>query len=295
MHVVRYLIVAVAAIVTLSAALIAWMPDARFIDTVPLTLGIGTAGLVAVTTASLLFKDRLTENGKRIAMVGFLLFVLVPTVWATTAYIHQDRTSWSGGEVHYHADFEVVVDGEQHNLVDPRMFCERSQESSYMCRLNDRVGLTEYHEHNDQRLHLEGTFKHREEATLGAFFETFGGALTDTEIRYPTNDGWVNRTEQGNRTLKVIVERGVGGTRGWCALDPAVPRGDRCIDPYLNGPVDTPADYVISPYQRGPPLDTIFIIYDDTPILDALGDLREDGAYTYRGETFEVVKSGEGY
>lgn len=295
MHVLRYILGAVAAIVALSAAAIAWMPEARLIGAVPLAIGLGCVTLIGATVVALLVEDRLAERGKHLMMVVFLLGILVPTIYTAVAYIHTSQTSWSGGEVHYHADFEVIVDGERYNLVDPRLFCERSEEGDYMCRLNDRVGLTEYHEHNDQRIHLEGTFKTRDEATLAAFFEAFGGTLTDTTIRYPTNEGWTNRTETGNRTLKVLVERGAGGTRDWCALDPAASDADRCIDTYLDERVTTPEDYVISPYQRGVTLDTIFIIYDDTSLPAALADLRDDGAYTYDGETFEVLKSGEGY
>lgn len=295
MHVVRYLLGAVAAIVALTAATIASMPDARLVAFVPQAIGAGIAVILVTTAAALVLEGKMAEGGKRALMLVFLAAVLLPTIFTVTAYIHETQTSWSGGEVHYHADFEVIVDGERRALQDPRLFCERSTEGSYMCRLNDRVGITEYHEHNDQRIHLEGTFKTRDDATLSAFFEAFGGTLTPTGLRYPTNDGWVNRTEAGNRTLKILVERGVGGTRDWCALDPAAPEPDRCIDPYLNEPVTTPEDYVISPYQRGPALDTIFVIYDDTSLEDALADLREDDAYTYGGETFEVLKTGEGY
>ncbi len=295
MDVIRPLAASAVAIAALAAATIIWMPDARLIQHVPLFIGVGTALLIGNTAVALWAEDRLADQGKRLLMTVFLLAILVPTVYTVTAYIHENQTSWSEGEVHYHADFEVIVDGERHALIDPGAFCERSSEAAYMCRLNDRVGITEYHEHNDQRIHLEGTFKYREEATLSAFFEAFGGELSSTEIRYPTNGDWINRTETGNRTLKVLVERGAGGSRDWCALDATVPIEDRCIDPYLGEHVSTPADYVISPYQRGPTLDTIFIIYDDTPIDDALTDMREDGAYTYGGETFEVVKSGEGY
>lgn len=291
----RYLGYAAVAAVALSYAAITWYPDRQFADHIALSLAAGTVAVLALTAVAFHKEDTLTDRGKEILLRLFLIAVLLPTVFATAAYVHEVETSWSNGEIHWHADFEVFINGERQDLIDPGNFCgEASKESSYMCTLNDRVGITEYHEHNDMRIHLEGTFKHREEATLAAFFETFNGRLTNDELVFPTDDGTVEVSDGDGKTLKVLVERGVGGDRRWCAIGDH--GEDTCISHDTGEPATSPADYIISPYQRNPgldnpTLDTVFVIYDETPVNEALQDVREDGNYKGKG----LLKGGEGY
>lgn len=242
-------------------------PNVDFVGYVEMVLGAGTLALLVLAGLAFLNEDGLTMKDKNLLMNGFLVAVLVPSFYTAGAFIHESQTSWSQGEIHWHADFEVIVDGERQDLIDPGNFCG----SSYMCNLNDRTGSTEYHDHNDNRIHLEGVFKERDDATLSAFFETFGGTLTQEKLVMPTDDGWINVTDSGNKTLKVIVENGVGSDRNWRFVDPE--------------------SYVISPYKQGPLLDNMFIIYDDTPREEALQDLRGDGKYKGMG----LVKTGEGF
>lgn len=302
--VLRYLLYAVGAIIAFVVYTVSAHPDARFTMYVPGALMAGTAAIILLTVIALWTEDDLTEQGKGWLLRGIMIAVLLPTVFTTGAFLHEAQTTWTKGEVHYHADFEVVADGEQLNLINPSQFCKTmTRESEYMCSVNDRVGTTEYHEHNDNRIHLEGVFKTKEEASLAAFFEAFHGELTDETLRFPTNDGWVNVTEHDEKTLKVLIMRGVGKARGWCVLGENVSAEDTCIDPYGDQHVTNPVEYVISPHQQDPKagdlskavLDKIWIIYDDTSAADALQDLREDNAYTHNGETFQMTKGGEGY
>ncbi len=301
MQVLRYVLLSLVAAVPVTWAAIAYYPDALFIDHVMTAFGLGTAAIVVLVAVALYTEGQLTDAGKRYLMTGLLAATLLPTLFAVGAYVHNVQTSWSDGEVHYHADYEVVVQddaGEYHqlDLIDPSDFCERTRhESTYMCRLNDRTGAVEYHEHNDRRIHLEGTFKAREDAALDVFFELFGGTLTNTELVYPTNDRTWEVQEDGSRTLKIIVNRGVGGSRHWCGIGPAseVPADQVCHDFYTGQPARSPSDYVVSPYQRGPPLDDIWIIYDDTSFQEALQDLQDDGAY--KQFTQEKTAGAEGY
>lgn len=292
---IRYIAAAFVATIALAAGAIMWYPDTQFADYITLSLQLGTVTVLVLSAVALWKEDAFTDRGKGIMLRLFLIAVLVPTMFATAAYVHEVETSWSNGEIHWHADFEVFVDGERLDLIDPSNYCgQYSQESAYMCTLNDRVGITEYHEHNDMRIHLEGTFKHREEATLAAFFDTFQGELTNTELQFPTDDGMVEVAEDDGKTLKILVERGVGGDRHWCAIGDY--GDDTCISHDTGEPAASPAEYVISPYQRNPSLDnptldTIFVIYDETSIDEALSDVREDGEYKGMG----LQKGGEGY
>ncbi|MDY6761578.1 MAG: hypothetical protein SVY41_00855 [Candidatus Nanohaloarchaea archaeon] len=299
MKVLRYVLLAYAAGLAGVWYAVSYLPSAEFTPLVPAVMRLGVIGLAAATIAALFLKDRVEERGKRVLMTVILLLVLLPTVYAAGAWMHGVFTSWSAGEVHYHADYEVVVEdgqGEYHqlDLIDPGEFCQRTQhESTYMCKLNDRVGATEYHEHNDRRIHLEGTFKQKNDASIAAFFDTFGGELSNDRLVYPTDEKVWNVSETGDRSLKILVKRGVGGTRHWCAIGPGseVTAAQVCNDPYTGIPARSPSQYAISPFQRGPTLDDIWVIYDTASVDGALADLREDDRY----KQFQKEKTGEGY
>jgi hypothetical protein len=294
MNVPRRILYSVLLAVLATAAAIYAVPEMNFVQHVPQILLLGFFASVVLASASFYREKELTLRDKNVLMNGFLIVVLLPSLYTAGAFVHQSQTSWSGGEIHWHADFEVLVENESGgldrlDLIDPGNFCENTRhESSYMCSVNDRVGSTEYHEHNDNRIHLEGVFKEREDATLAAFFEQFDGKLRETELVYPTNDGVVERYQDENRTVKILVRKGVGN-RYWCAVSSRVNASERCSSHGRSA--DGPEEYIISPHSRGPSLDDIFIVYDDKTIEEALQDVREDGEY--RG--FGLRKSGEGY
>lgn len=290
---ILYFLVA-AAIVTVGA--VQFLSFYNFVEHVVPIFQIGFILTILLGVVSVYREEDLTMKDKSLLMNGFLIAILVPSFYAAGSFAHESQTSWSGGEVHYHADFELFVEenGElkELDLVDPGKFCDNtSHESKIMCKLNDRTGSKEYHEHNDDRIHLEGTFKTKRDASLAAFFEQFGGVLQNGKIVVSTNEGVVRKHDQDNKTLKVLVNRGTGATRHWCIIGDQVPREDVCKDDYSGEPANSPAEYVISPYSRGPNLDDIFIIYDSKPAHEALIDVREDNNYRDHG----LTKEGSGY
>ncbi|WP_414836757.1 hypothetical protein [Candidatus Nanohalococcus occultus] len=290
-----YILVAGAAFTALAVEL---FPGADFVSKVPTVIGLGIGTLAILTGISVYLEGSLDSAEKAVLMNGFLLAVMVPTVYASGSFMHETMTSWTNGEVHYHADYEVLVEenGElvRTNLVNPEEFCkDTSHESSYMCKINDRTGSTKYHEHNDQRIHLEGTFKTRESASLAAFFETFGGKITNEELIYPTTEGLVNITEDGGKQIKILVKKGVGGSREWCVVGNNAAKERTCKS--YGELATSPENYVVSPYTQNPSnseiLDKIFIVYDSKTAQQAWEDIREDDKY----EGFGLKKSGEGY
>lgn len=268
-------------------------PSMDFVQYVEPILILGSLSTLVLAGLSLYREGELNLRDKKILMNGFLVAILLPSLYTAGAFVHDSQTSWSGGEIHWHADFEVLVeqngDLERLDLIDPGNFCkETTHESSYMCSVNDRVGSTEYHEHNDNRIHLEGSFKTKRDASLASFFEQFNGQLTNTKIVFPTNDGTVEKIADAEHSVKILVNKGVGD-RHWCIVDNTVKAEDRCSS---HGDIASgPEDYIISPYSRGANLDNIFIVYDSLSPQEALKDVREDGKY--RG--FGLKKSGEGY
>ncbi|MFB6116022.1 MAG: hypothetical protein ABEK10_00785 [Candidatus Nanosalina sp.] len=281
MHLLRRIagIVLISIVATVSA--IQFMPEFNFVKYVIPVLSLSGLALLLLAAESIIKEEDLTLHDKNILMSGFLVVVLGSSLFTAGAFVHQSQTSWSGGEIHWHADYEVLVENSQGelkraDLIDPSNYCkETPHESSYMCSLNDRTGTTEYHEHNDNRIHLEGVFKEREDATLSAYFETFGGKLTSREMIYPTNSGVLRVAESNktNKTLKIIVRSGIAGERGWKIID-------------------NPADYVISPYKRGANLDDIFIVWDDRSANYVKEQLRVNNG-TYRGHG--ILKQGDGF
>ncbi len=290
--IIYFLVAAVAATV----GAIVYFPDYPFVEYVVPTLQLGFVLTILLAAVSFYREEDLNMKDKNILMNGFLVAILVPSFYAAGAFIHESQTSWSGGEVHYHADFEIFVeeDGElqELNLIDPGEYCESTNhESSVMCKLNDRTGSKEYHEHNDDRVHLEGTFKTKRSASLSAFFEQFGGVLENGKLTVPTNDGIVNKQDSENMSLKILVHRGTGPTRHWCIIGDQLPREDVCKDDYSGEPANSPSEYVVSPYSRGPNLDDVFLVYDSKPAHEALADVREDDMYRGKG----LTKEGSGY
>lgn len=282
----------------LTAVAVEFFPEADLVSHVGPVMGAGIASLFALTAISMYMESGLSGTEKEVLMNGFLIAVMVPTLFAAGSFMHQTMTSWTNGEIHYHADFEVLVEEEgelrRTNLINPSEFCKgTTHESTYMCKINDRTGSTKYHEHNDQRIHLEGTFKTRESASLAAFFETFGGTLENEHMVYPTTEGTVNVTENGNQSLKIVVKKGVGASREWCVIGENVQKENICESHGVLA--NSPGKYVISPYTQNPRngniLDKIFIVYDSKTAQEALEDLRTDDKY----EGFGLKKSGEGY
>lgn len=296
MNVLRRILYSAIVAAVLTGAAVGMFPGLELVRYVIPVVGAGLIVTLALAAVSFHSEDDLTLHDKNMLMNGFLVAILVPSFYTAGAFVHQSQTSWSGGEVHYHADFEVLVeDGgelQELDLADPGVFCKTATgQSSLMCKLNDRTGLKEYHEHNDDRIHLEGTFKTMEDASLAAFFDTFNGELSNSKLVFPTNDGVVEKTNSGNRTLKILVHRGVAGNRRWCAIGDVVPQDERCRNQYTGGYANSPSGYVVSPYSRGPNLDDIFIVYDSKTLEQALADVREDNEYS----GFGLTKEGSGY
>lgn len=316
MNVVRRLLYAFIVSVVLTGIAVFRFPQSNFVQyTIPI-LEMGTFGILLLTAISFYKEDSLTLKDKNLLMNGFLVAILVPSFYTAGAFVHQSTTSWSQGEVHWHADYEVIVYGEEEEfefspsemynpeagqfckssetgylcqveLVDPETFCANN-DAGALCGLSDRTGITKYHEHDDSRIHLEGIFKEREDATLAAFFETFGGELSTTKMKMPTNSGAVDKTEEGEYEVTTVVQKGVVRERKWCVLDNTAPQDEICRN--QRGELALgPSNYVISPYKRGPALDDIFIVYDSRNATEVLNDIREDEKY--RG--FKMYKEGE--
>jgi hypothetical protein len=183
-----------------------------------------------VLIISLLTHRHFEENHKRLAFLLIAIPVVLASLYIVASTIYLNAISVTQGPVHWHADYKVIVCNETLELVDPGF-------------LSNYVGRPDLHEHNDNRIHVEGRVMKFEDVELRSYFEAVGGKLSDDEISYMTKDGLITKKngqkcpngKEGN--LKIFVN------------------GKRIE----NGP-----EYVIYPSPLVPPGDCIIIVFDES-------------------------------
>ncbi len=145
---------------------------------------LGASLLVTILTILALSSfSTISERMRWTLFLGIAIPVLLATFYAAGTTIYLNAVSHSAGPVHWHADFEIWNCGEKVELADPS-------------GLSNRMGSPVFHEHNDNRLHIEGVVVNKEEAELEHFFEFVGGKLTGTSLLIPTNSG-IQRLQHG--------------------------------------------------------------------------------------------------
>ena len=119
----------------------------------------------------------MNEIPKKIIFYGIIIIVSIVTIYLIISTIHINLTSYSRGLVHWHADLEIIICGQEVKL--------KEAESIF----SNRVGTAEVHHHEDMRVHVEGVVNTREEATLGYFFDDINEDFTSKSILGYKNDG----------------------------------------------------------------------------------------------------------
>lgn len=189
-------------------------------------------------------------------------------------------SSDSGGPVHWHADTEYWVCGNQLELKNPT------------ATLSNKIGTSTLHEHNDQRIHLEGVVVDNVvDASLGKFMHVIDGAITDNALIVPLNsnteifedDTDIDGDNAPNPDLiaDYIVQQ--GDDRFFRAIDGQM-CGDQVADAqvfvyqfnesnntYAQKKLERPQDYVIRDNSNVPPGDCIIFEFDITkPYTDKI-------------------------
>jgi hypothetical protein len=167
-----------------------------------------------------------------------LVFFITLLIIADTAF--KVITYETKGPVHWHADFEIWNCGEEVDIIDPS-------------GLSNKVGTNVLHEHNDNRVHVEGLVKSMEEVNLQNFFEKIGGSLTKTKLIVPTNiaaleinNGDLCNNQPGK--LQVFVYK--------------VKNPDSKLFKYEQKKLENFEEYVLSPRTNVPPGDCIIVEFD---------------------------------
>jgi len=152
----------------------------------------------------------------------FSLIVFVVTVGTATLFgstIYLNVKSDSGGPVHWHADIEFWACDVQLELRNPSGF------------LSNKVGTSTLHEHNDQRIHLEGVVVDDSvDATVGKFMRVVGGNISNNSFSVPLADSVLEDFIDGDR----IDPGGVSNIQRYIKTDSigkkvlSVNNGDTC-------------------------------------------------------------------
>lgn len=193
-----------------------------------LALGI----FFVLTIISVLLKSK----SERIKYALYILFVIVAlsnTIYLAGSTIYLNQKSTTGGPVHWHADFEIWNCGDKVEVVNPK-------------GLSNKVGTEAVHEHNDNRIHIEGIILEADDASIPHFLKAVGGELRKDHLSIPTEDG-VIILENGQfcpdgqvSELQVFVYRTIKGI-------------------FSQTKLTNPESYVISPESQVPPGDCIII------------------------------------
>lgn len=136
---------------------------------------VSAAALLLLVVYSIKTKPR-KEKMKKLLFWSIVFFAVGSNLYLAGSTLYTNHVSPTGGPVHWHTDFELWNCGEYLDLVDPTGW-------------DNRVGTWEVHEHNDNRMHIEGTILDMDQASFHHFFEIIGGTVDAGGMTIPTING----------------------------------------------------------------------------------------------------------
>lgn len=146
-------------------------------------VGLAAVALIILVVYSIKKKPR-KDSVKKTLFILIAIFAIGSNFYLAGTTLYINSVSPTGGPVHWHTDYEIYNCGTKLDLVDPTGW-------------ENRVGTWEVHEHNDDRMHIEGTILDHEQDTYHHFFETVGGQIDPVAFVYPTNQGLVTIPASG--------------------------------------------------------------------------------------------------
>ncbi len=232
------------------------------------SVGLGTALLVLFVVVALVL-DSPKEWIKRWLFGAIIVVSLGATLGLIASTVAGNLNSVTGGPVHWHADFVIDHCGTEVDLLDPT-------------GLTNRIGTPVLHEHNDNRIHVEGVVQELQDVFLERFFDVIGGSFSPGFLLLPTEDGLVQLRDGGlcpggqPATLQVFAFR----TEGRVITEKKL---DREIAP----------KFVLAPHPTVPPGDCLVFQLSDRVLdqADAVCDFIRIAAD--QGE-YELVRSSNG-
>lgn len=217
--------------------------DQHFKDNSVTYVFFGSAVVLVVILFSIFHKKK--SNGlKWFLFLIILLTAIFVTFYVAWSTIYLNVISETGGPVHWHADFEIWNCGDKVDLIAPR-------------GLSNRVGSAVFHEHGDNRIHVEGVLVKKEQARLSSFFDVVGGSLTEESLVVPVDGGFVN-VKNGDDCngregkLQVFLHKVINA-------NPYMKTGFV----YKQTKLEDFEDYILSPYPNIPPGDCLIVEFGE--------------------------------
>ena len=201
-----------------------------------------SAALIVLVVYSIKTKPR-KEKMKRIVFWTIAFFAVGSNLYLAGATIYTNMVSPTGGPVHWHTDYEVWNCGQPLDLIDPTGW-------------DNRVGTWEVHEHNDNRMHIEGTILNMDQASFHHFFEITGGTIEQEGMTYPSVNGDVTLPATGScneRPAELQVFR-------LYVTNPESQKNWTYTQEKLEYPEGL--EKIMAPYSNVPPGDCLIIEYD---------------------------------
>ena len=183
-----------------------------------------------VIAASVYYKDHIGMRAKKLAFICIAAPIMLGVIYLAGTTIYLNIKSVTGGPVHWHADYEVWACGRSYELMDPE-------------DLSNKVGSEAVHEHNDNRMHVEGIIFSMEDASIGEFFEAVGGEMAGGSLSLPTPEG-IKEWKDGNFCSGMPAK--------WYMFVNSVESNEW-------------GGHIIAPYPDVPPGDRIKLVFTEKP------------------------------
>lgn len=193
----------------------------------------------------------LIKKGQGDTLKLFLFWgMVVPTIFTTlflaAVTVMENRSSATGGPVHWHADFQIYNCGQLVKLIEPE-------------GLSNRIGTRLLHEHGDNRIHVEGTVQDLKTISLEKFFSVIGGRLTDTFLLVPTDRGDLvmqNNQSCPENSPSLLQREGRGE---FPVLQIFAYQTDEQTKTIIQKKLTIFPGYILSPHSKIPPGDCLII------------------------------------
>jgi len=186
--------------------------------------------LFIIITFILTFGKEIVSKNKKLFFWLIVIPIILSSLYLASFTIYENISSESKGPIHWHADYQVIVCGEKIDLINPKF-------------PSNKIGSPTLHEHNDQRIHIEGSVKKFSNVNLGNYFKVIDGELEQNHLIYPTD------TKNYNFKNGDSCPDGKSGT----------------LKVYVNGgKIEDFDNYIIYPNSKIPPGDCIIVLFDDS-------------------------------
>ena len=137
-------------------------------------VAIASVIVVFLVAISIMYEKKI-KKAKKYLFLGIVIPIVIASLFLIGSTLYVNFISETKGPVHWHADFEIWNCGEKLDLVNPEGF-------------SNKIGSSVFHEHGDDRIHVEGVVVSKSKIDLHSFFETIGGDLDKNRLEIPTDD-----------------------------------------------------------------------------------------------------------